>query len=61
MKVTESYWKDTVAVCRDTNVGLSFFVISDFPSSNYAKFYLTKRRSVKNASESIVSPNVAEI
>ena len=32
--------------------GNHFLVISDFPSSNYAKFYLTKRKSVKNASGS---------
>ena len=32
--------------------GLSVLAISDFPSSNYAKFYLTKRKSVKNASDS---------
>ena len=53
MKAIESYWEDTVAVCRDTNVGLSFLVISGFPSSNYAKFYFTKRKSAqKNASDS---------
>ena len=29
-----------------------FFVISDFLSTSYAKFYPTKRKSVKNASDS---------
>ena len=52
MKVIESYWKDTVAGCRDTLPWLSVLSISDFPSSNYAKFYSTKRKSVKNASDS---------
>ena len=52
MKVIESYWKDTVAVCRDTLAGLSVLSISDFPSSNYANFYSTKRKSAKNASDS---------
>ena len=32
--------------------GLSGLVISDFPSSNYASFYLTKRKSVKKSSDS---------
>ena len=52
MKVIESYRQDTAAVCRDTKAGSSCLVISDFPSINYAKFYLTKRKSVKNASDS---------
>ena len=52
MKAIESYGKDTVAGCRDTKAGLSCLVISDFPSSSYAKFYSTKRKSVKNASDS---------
>ena len=47
MKVTESYWKDTAAVWGDTNSRLSVLAISDFPSRNYAKFYSTKRKSVK--------------
>ena len=52
MKVIESYRQDTAAVCRDTNSGLLRLVISDFPSTIYAKFYSTKRKSVKNASDS---------
>ena len=48
----ESYRQDTAAVCRDTKPGLSVLSISDFPSVNYAKLYLTKRKSVKNASDS---------
>ena len=52
MKVIESYWKDTAAVWGDTNTRLSVLAISDFPSSNYAIFYSTKRKSVKNASDS---------
>ena len=48
MKVTESYGKGTVEGCRDdTKAGLSFLVISDFPSESYSNFYLTKRKSVK--------------
>ena len=52
MKVIESYGKDTVASCRDTKAGFSCLVISDFPSTSYAKFYSTKRNSVENASDS---------
>ena len=54
MKAIESYWKGTVADCRDTKTGLSGLVISDFPSSNYAPFYLTKRKSARNASDSLL-------
>ena len=53
MKVIESYWKDTAVVWDDT---MSRIIrISDFPAflqSDYAKFYSTKRKSVKNASDS---------
>ena len=52
MKAIESYWKDTAAVWENTKNGLSVLAISDLPSSNYAKFYSTKRKSVKNASDS---------
>ena len=53
MKVIESYRQDTAAVCRGTNSGLFRLVISDFPSTTiYEKFYSTKRKSVKNASDS---------
>ena len=41
MKVIESYWKDTVAVCLVRTLGrvYHFFgVISDFPSNSYAIF-----------------------
>ena len=52
MQVIESYWKDTVAGCRDTRTGVilrnSF---SDFPSISYANFYSTKRKSAKIASD----------
>ena len=52
MQVIESYWKDTVAGCRDTLTGVilrnSF---SDFPSSSYADFYSTKRKNAKMPSE----------
>ena len=48
MKAIESNWKDAVAGCHDTNGGVilrnSF---SDFPSSNYAKYYSIKRKSAK--------------
>ena len=36
----------------NTKDGLSVLAISDFPSINYAKFYSTKRKSVKNALDS---------
>ena len=52
MKVIESYWKDTPAVWAILTTRLSALAISDFPSSNCAKFYSTKRKSVKNASDS---------
>ena len=45
--IIESYGKDTVADCRDTKAGLFRLVISDFPSSSYAKYYSTKRKSAK--------------
>ena len=34
------------------STGLPFLVISDFPSSSYAVFYSTKRKNVKNSSDS---------
>ena len=46
MKVIESYGKGTVAGCRDTKA-VFFKVISGFPSTSYAKFYSTKRKSAK--------------
>ena len=53
MKVIESYWKGTVAVFPE---GIGGVVLcnsfSDFPSSSYAKFYSTKRKSVKMPSDS---------
>ena len=49
MKVIESYGEDTAAGCRDTKAGLFRLVIS---STNYANFYSTKRKSVKNDSDS---------
>ena len=52
MKAIESYWKDTAAVWENTKDGLSVLAISDFPSSNHAKLYSTKRKSVKNALDS---------
>ena len=52
MKVIKSYGKDSVAGCRDTLPGFCLLVISDFPSSNYAIFYSTKRKSAKNAPDS---------
>ena len=52
MKVIESYGEDAVAGCRDTKTGLSGLLISDFPSGKYAQFYLAKRKSAKNASDS---------
>ena len=52
MEVIKSYGKDAVAGCRDTKAGVLFLVISDFPSNSSAKFYSTKRKSVKNASDS---------
>ena len=49
MKATESYWKDTVAVYRDTNSGVIIFLrFLTFLQVNMQKFYLTKRSSVKN-------------
>ena len=36
----------------DNTLGRFFFAISDFPSISYAIFYSTKRKSVKNASDS---------
>ena len=53
MKVIESYGENTVEGCHDTITGVilrnSF---SDFPSSSYANFYSTKRKSAKIASDS---------
>ena len=40
-------WQVAVVPSR----GLSVLSISDFPSSSYANFYSTKRKSAKNASE----------
>ena len=49
MKVTKSYDGK-----RDDTKGPGYgrLVISDFPSSSYAKYYSTKQKSVKNASDS---------
>ena len=53
MKVIESYWKDTVAGCRDTlNHIISCNSFSDFPSISYANFYSTKRKNAKMPSDS---------
>ena len=54
MKVTESYGKYTVEGCRNdtTNHNILRHSFSDFPSTNYANFYSTKRKSAKNASDS---------
>ena len=41
---------ENVTVLRGRVV--SVLVISDFPSSSYANFYSTKRKSVKNAPDS---------
>ena len=47
MKVIESYWQDTAAVCRDTKTGLRSLVISDFPSSSYAFFLFDQTKERK--------------
>ena len=53
MKAIESYWKDTVAVfLKVSGEVISCNSFSDFPSTNYAKYYSTKRKSVKIASDS---------
>ena len=53
MKVIESYWKDTVAVCLLVSTGVILCnSFSDFPSSSYANFYSTNRKSAKIASDS---------
>ena len=53
MQVIESYGENTVEGCHGTITGVilrnSF---SDFPSSSYANFYSTKRKSAKIASDS---------
>ena len=52
MKVIESHRQDTRQFAVILTPGVFVLVISDFPSSIYAKFYLTKRKSVKNAPDS---------
>ena len=52
MKAIESYWKDTVAVCLVLRAGLSWLVVSDFLQVGMQKCYSTKRKSIKNASDS---------
>ena len=47
MEVIESYGKDTVAGCRDTKAGFLFLVMSDFPSTSYAKFIQPNERAPK--------------
>ena len=52
MKVTESYGKYAVGSFHDTiNHIILCNSFSGFPSTNYAKYYTTKRKSVKMPSE----------
>ena len=56
MKVIASYRKDTVAVCLMVPGGVMLRnSFSDFPSTNYANFYSTKRKSVKMPSEGFIT------
>ncbi len=62
MKAIASYWKDTVAVFLMVSGGVMLRnSFSDFPSTNYAKYHSTKRKSVKNASDSSINFIFAEL